>query len=132
MAAQGNTSGHTQLDYLNTHSVHFQMPPVHAPVMEILLLILWALTTTVSQHLTAAQVTIHGFLFFSTPTTHYGMDKTAVDLSVPVVITQTSHGSARSFLSQLQMTWSSASVEINLQQMRMTPLVLFNSTYSEP
>ena len=51
----------------------------------------------------------------STLTTHCGMDKTVVDLSVPAVITQTSHGSARSFLRQLQMTWSSVSVGINLQ-----------------
>ena len=127
MAAQGSTSGHTQLHYLNTHSVCFQVPPAHAPVMEILLRVLWALTTTVSQKLVLASGNPP-----STLTTHCGMDMTAVDLSVPVVITQTSHGSARSFLSQLQMTWSFVSVEINLQQMRMTPLILFNSTYSEP
>ena len=129
---QGSTSGHMQLHYLNIHSVCFQLLPVHAPVTDILLLILWDLTTTVSQHLTAAQVTFHGILLFSTLMTHCGMDKIVVELSVHAVIPQTSHGSTRSFLSQLQMTWSFVSVEINLQEMRMTPLILFNFSYSEP
>ena len=82
---QGNTSGHTQ-------------PTVPAVVAHHLLL-LWALTTTVSLDSTL----IHG-ITFSTLTTHCGMDKTAVNLSVPAVILQIFHGSARSFRSQLQMT----------------------------
>ena len=40
------------------------MPPVHALVMEILLLVLWVLTTAVSRHLTTVQVSIHGILKF--------------------------------------------------------------------
>ena len=51
---QGSTSGHMQLHYSNTHSVCFQVPPAHAPVMDILLQVLWALTTTVSQVLVLA------------------------------------------------------------------------------
>ena len=90
------------------------MPLVHALVMEILLLFLWVLTITVSQHLIAVQVTFHGSLLGSTLMTLYGMDKIVVDLSEHVVIHQTFCGSVRSFLSQLLTTWSFASVGINL------------------
>ena len=89
---QGNTSGH--------------MEPTVPAVVAHYLLLLWALTTTVRMDSTL----IHG-ITFSTLTTHCGMDKTAVDLSVPAVIPQIFRGSASSFLSQLQMTWSSASVD---------------------
>ena len=50
----------------------------------------------------------------STLMTHCGMDKIVVDLRAHAVIPQTSRGSARSFLSQLLMTWRFASVGINL------------------
>ena len=110
---QGSTSGHTE--------------PTVAAVVAHHLLLLWALTTTVRMDSTL----IHG-ITFSTLMTHCGMDKTAVDLSVPAVIPQTSRGSTKIFLSQLQMTWSSASVGINLNGMRISPSTLFNSTYSEP
>ena len=53
-------------------------------------------------------------LLFSTIMAHCGMDKIAMDLSVHAVILQTSRGSARSFLSQLLMIWSSVSVGSNL------------------
>ena len=89
------------------------MPLVHALVMEILLLISWLPTTTVSQHLTAVQVTFHGNLLGSTLITHYEMDKIVVDLSIHPVIHQTFCGSVRSFLSQLLTTWNFASVGIN-------------------
>ena len=65
------------------------------------------------------------------PVTHCGMDKIVVDLSVHAVIHQTSLGSARSFLSQLLTTWSSASVGMRTLATRILPLTLFNSTYSE-
>ena len=68
-------------------------------VVEHLLQVLWALTTTVRQQL----VLVTGKLF-STLMTHCGMDKIAMDLSVHAVIHQTSHGSARCFLSQLLTT----------------------------
>ena len=110
---QGNTSGHTH-------------PTVVPAVVAHHLLLLWALTTTVSLDLTL----IHG-VTFSTLMTHCGMDKIVVDLSIHAVITQTFPGSARNFLSQLQMTWSSASVGIKLNGMRISPSTLFNSTYSE-
>ena len=53
-------------------------------------------------------------LLFSTLLAHCGMEKIVADLNMHAVIPQTSHGSARSFLSQLLTTWSSASVGINL------------------
>ena len=106
---QGNTSGHMQLGYLKTtHTI--QQAPVHALVVEDLLLNLWALTTTVSQELAL----LHGNLLFFILKTHCGMDKIVVDLSEHVVIFQTFRGSARSFLSQLLTTWSFASVAIIL------------------
>ena len=73
---------------------------------------------------------IHG-ITFSTLMTHCGMDKIVIDLSVHAVIPQTSRGSARTFLSQLLTTWRFVSVQIKLNRMRMSPLILFNSTYSE-
>ena len=42
--AQGNTSGHMQLGYMKTTHMILQTP-VHALVVEYLLLILWALTS---------------------------------------------------------------------------------------
>ena len=63
--------------------------------------------------------------------THCGMDKIAMDVSTHAVIPQTSHGSARSFLSQLLITWRFVSVGMSLAPMRILPLTLFNSTYSE-
>ena len=117
---QGSTSGHMQLDIMLTH------PLVHALAVEYLPLLLWALTTTVKQDITL----FYGSLF-STLMTHCGMDKIAVDLSVHAVILQTFRGSARTFLSQLLMTWSFASVGMNLAPMKMFPLILSNSTYSD-
>ena len=64
--------------------------PVHALVVEHHLLILWALTTTVSLELTLA----HGIMF-STLMTHCGMGKVVMDLGIHAVIPQTSRGSAR-------------------------------------
>ena len=123
---QGSTSGHMQLDYLKTQQTY---PPVRALVVEHLLQVLWALTTTVSQHI----VVLCGTLLFSTIMTHCGMDKIVMDLSVHAVILQTSRGSARSFLSQLLMTWNSVSVWMSLvTPMKIFPLTLLNSTYSEP
>ena len=104
---------------------------VHALVVENLLLVLWVLTTTVSQHLTVVQFTFHGNLLGSTLMTHCGMDKIVVDLSEHVVIPQTSHVSVRSFLKQLLTTWSFESVGINLYLMKILLLTLFNFTYSE-
>ena len=124
-SVHGNTSGHTQLDCMK---MKHSQPPVHAPVKENLLLLLWALTTTVSQDITV----LHGSLLFSTLMTHCGMDKIATDLSVHAVILQTSHGSARSFLSRLLMIWSSACVVMSLALMKILQLTLLNSTYSEP
>ena len=49
---------------------------VHAMVVEHLLQVLWALTTTVRQQL----VLVAGNLLFSTLMTHFGMDKVVVDL----------------------------------------------------
>ena len=90
----GSTSGHMQLlDMMETEPTR---PLVHALVVEHHPLPLWALTTTVSLELTL----VHGLILM----THCGMDKIAMDLSVPAVIPQTSRGSARSFLSQLLMT----------------------------
>ena len=60
------------------------------------------------------EAALSGTLLFSTLMTHCGMDKIAMDLSVHAVILQTSRGSARTFLSQLLMIWSSVSVGINL------------------
>ena len=105
---QGSTSGHTQLDYLKTQQ-YIKATSVHVLVVEHLLLLLLALTTTVSQHL----VVLRGTLLFSTLMTHCGMDKIAMDLSVHAVILQISHGSARSFLGQLLTIWNSVSVGIN-------------------
>ena len=85
-------------------------------------------TTTVSQHLKVLRRT----LLFSTIMTHCGIDKIALDLNVHAVILQTSHGFARTFLSQLLMTWSFVSVGMSLAPMKMFPLTLLNSTYSEP
>ena len=102
----GSTSGHMQLGYLKSQPQMDCHSPVHALVMDYLLLILWALTTTVSQDV------FHGSLLGSTLMTDCGMDKIVVDWSVPAVILQTSHGSARSFLSQLLMTCRFASVGI--------------------
>ena len=82
------------LDYGKTKQTH---PPVHALVVDNLLLILWVLTTTVRQLLTV----LHGTPLFSTLMTHCGMDKIVADLSAHDVIPQTSRGSARNFLSQL-------------------------------
>ena len=93
---QGSISGHTQLDTGKTIVKHL---PVHAVVVDNLLLTLWALTTTVKQHLTEVQSS----LLFS-QMTHCGMDKIAMILNVHAVILQISHGSARRFLSQLLTT----------------------------
>ena len=120
----GSTSGHMQLDTMETKFTH---PVVHALVVEHHPLPLWALTTTVSLQLTL----VHGILL-STLMTHCGMDKVVVDLSVPAVILQTSRGSARSFLSQLLMTWRFASVGMKESYGRILPLTLFNSTSNEP
>ena len=87
---QGSTSGHMQLDMLKSQTQVDWHGLVHALVMEDLLLILWALTTTVSQDL----IVFHGFLW-STLMTRCGMDKVVMDLSVHAVILQTSLGSAR-------------------------------------
>ena len=88
----GSTSGHTQVDYMNT--ILYQ-PIVHAMVVEYLLQVLWTLTTTVRQQL----VLVAGSLLFSTLMTYFGMDKIVVELSVHAVILQTFRGSAKSFLS---------------------------------
>ena len=95
-----------QLGYLKTtHNIH--QAPVHALVVEDLLLNLWALTTTVSQDLTL----LHGNLLLFILIIHCGMEKIVVDLRAHAVILQTSRGSARNFLSQLLTTWSFASGE---------------------
>ena len=109
---QGSTSGHTQVI------------TVHAVVM-CLLLALWALTITVSREL----MLLDGVIF-STLMIHCGMDRTA-DMKVHAVIPQASHGFARSFLNQLMTPWSFASVGIFLAAMRILPLTLFNSTFSD-
>ena len=54
-------------------------------VVEHLLQVLWALTTTVRQQL----VLVAGDLLFSTLMTHFRMDKVVVDLSVHAVYVQT-------------------------------------------
>ena len=64
----GSTSGHTQVDYMNT--ILYQ-PIVDAMMMEYPLQVLWALITTVRQQL----VLVAGNLLFSTLMTHFGMDK---------------------------------------------------------
>ena len=82
--------------------------PARALVVENLLLS-WALTTTVSQDLTV----LHGCLLLSILMIHCGMDEIAMYLGVHAVIPQTSHGSARSFLSQLfggSCLWRSISI----------------------
>ena len=89
---QGNTSGHTQLGHLITE---VYQPPVHA-VVEHLPLVLWALTTTVSQDTLILRVVLPLM-------THCGMDEIVVELSERAVTPQTFRGSARSFLSQLLM-----------------------------
>ena len=66
-----------------------------------------------------------------TLTTHCGMDKIAMDLSVHAVIPQASHGSARCFLSQLLTTWSFTSVGMRISTLRILPLTLFNSTFNK-
>ena len=101
-----------------------QVITVHAEVMYPLLA-LWALTITVSQEL----ILLDGVLF-STLMIHCGMDRT-VDMKVHAVIPQTSHGFARSFLNQLMTLWSFVSVGIILAAMRILPLTLFNSTFSD-
>ena len=113
-----------QLDILKSQPHMDWHGLVHALVMEDLLLILWALTTTVSQDL----IVLHGFLW-STLMIHCGMDKVVMDLSVHAVIFQTCLGSAGNFLSQLLMTWRFASVVMEL--LRTLPLTLFNSTFNE-
>ena len=72
----------------------------------------------------------HGVIF-STLMTHCGMDKIAMDMRLHAVILQISLGSVGNFLSQLLTTWSFASVETHLYLMRILPLTLFNSTFSE-
>ena len=109
---QGSTSGHTQV------------VSVLAEVMD-LLLALWALTITVSQEL----ILLDGVIFF-TLMIHCGMDRTA-DMKVHAVIPQASHGFARSFLNQLMTPWSFESVGILHAAMRILPLTLFNSTFSD-
>ena len=99
--------------------------------MEYLLQVLWAPTTTVNQVLSMVHIPIHGSLLGSTLTTHCGMDKIVVDVSIPAVIPQISRGSAINFLSRLLMTWRFASVQIKLIWMRALPLTLFSSTFSE-
>ena len=127
----GSTSGHTQLDYLKTLQYLIVDTTVRARVQEFPL-ILWVLTTTVSQDLT-----LPDGIMFSTLMTHYGMEKTAVVLSIHAVIPQAYHGFARCFLNQLLMTWSFASVQTKVKMkviinpMRILPLNLSNSTYSE-
>ena len=69
---------------------------------------------------------------FSTLMIHCGMDKVVVDLNVHALILQTFHGSARCFLSQLLMTWRFAFVGMSIVTLRILPLTLFNSTFSEP
>ena len=119
-----STSGRMQLDYMKI----LEHLPAHALVMENLLLLSWALTTTVSQDLTV----LHGNPLFSTLMIHCGMDKIAMNSRAHAVIPQTSHGFARSFLSQLLTTWRFVSVGMSLAPiMRILPLTLFNSTYSE-
>ena len=120
----GSTSGHMQLEYMKTIMNRL---PVHAVVVDNLLLTLWTLTTTVSQEL----VLVDGNMVFSTLVTHCGMDKVVMDLRGHAVILQTSRGSAKSFLSQLLMTWKFASVGMRFSTMRILPLTLFNSTFSE-
>ena len=59
-----------QLDYMKMEQRELEHLPAHALVVKNLLLLSWALTTTVSQDLTV----LHGVLF-STLMTHCGMDK---------------------------------------------------------
>ena len=94
--------------------------------LEDLLQILWALTITVSQDLI-----VLGYPLRSTLMTCCGMDKVVTDLRAHAVISQTSRGSARSFLSQLLMNWRFASVGIQDSVMKISPLTLFNSTYND-
>ena len=119
-SVQGSISGHMPLGHLITKLYEL---PVRA-VVERLLLVLWALTTTVSQDTPILRMVLPLM-------THCGMDKIAVELSVHAVTPQTSHGSVRSFLSQLLMTWSAVFVGMSVVLMRISPLTLLNSMYSE-
>ena len=109
-----------QLEHLITK---LHEPPVHV-LVEHLLLVMSALTITVSQDTPTLKVVLLLMI-------HCGMDKIVVDLSEHAVTLQTYRGSARSFLNLPLTTWSSVSVGTSLAVMRISPLTLLSSTYNE-